>query len=133
MGYSEKRHIRTRLPAVSEEMRRRAFDLRHSMTAAELRLWAALRVANFEYRFQRQRVIGNYICDFASVEAGLVIEVDGSQHLTEDGLAKDRVRDEYLRSLGFKVLRFSDIEVLKNMEGVMQVIAAEVGKAAATD
>jgi very-short-patch-repair endonuclease len=103
------------------------------MTDAERTLWAALRTAKLEFRFQRQRVIGPYICDFASIEAGLVIELDGSQHLTEEGLVKDRVRDEYLQGLGFRVLRFSDLDVMKNVEGVMAVIITEAQARAVGD
>lgn len=95
------------------------------MTDAERRLWTAIRLSDLPFRIQRQRVIGPYICDFASLEAGLVIELDGSQHLTAEGAAKDRARDEYLQGLGFTVLRFSDIDVLKNAEGVMEEIVRE--------
>ena len=60
--------------------------------------------------------------DFYSFAAKLVVEVDGSQHLEEKQKRKDEVRDAYLRSLGFQVLRFSSRDVLNNTEGVIQAI-----------
>jgi very-short-patch-repair endonuclease len=60
--------------------------------------------------------------DFYCPAAKLVLEIDGGQHYSEDGLLKDKVRDSYLTSLGFRVLRFSDRQVLGNIEGVLDTI-----------
>jgi very-short-patch-repair endonuclease len=110
------------LPAVSPELRTRAIELRKNMNDAERKLWHNLRGRQLGAFFHRQRVIGRYICDFVSLDSGLVVEVDGSQHVTIEGKIYDKKRDTYLRSLGFEVLRFSDYDVLKNMEGVLSTI-----------
>ncbi len=115
------------LPAVSAEMRRHACELRNNMTEAEVYLWSKIKSKKLGIRFLRQRVIGTYICDFVSLDAGIVIEIDGSQHYEDEGKEYDRKRDNYLKSFGFKVLRFSNIDVLKNIEGVVSVIAGVIG------
>jgi very-short-patch-repair endonuclease len=73
-------------------------------------------------QFYRQKPIGNYIVDFYAPKAKLVIEIDGSQHLEPHYAEKDQERDEYLNRLGLTVLRFNSREVLKESEGVMEVI-----------
>lgn len=62
------------------------------------------------------------MCDFLCVKAGLVVEVDGSQHMTSEGKEHDRVRSKYLATLGYSVIRFTNREVLLNLEGVLQRI-----------
>ena len=111
------------LPPVSAELRERARNLRANMTAAERKLWRRLRSKQLRVFFHRQRVVGRYICDFVTLDPPLVVEVDGSQHFQETGQAKDKERDDYLRSLGFEVLRFSNRDVMNNIEGVLTVIA----------
>ena len=98
------------------------------MTDAEKRLWSKVRLRQLKgYQFFRQRVIGNYIVDFYCPGAKLVIEVDGSQHYLEDGAAADRKREGYLNRRGLKVLRFTDTEVLKNIEGVIENLLENMG------
>jgi very-short-patch-repair endonuclease len=93
------------------------------MTDAERRLWSKLRLKQLNgYQFYRQRVIGNYIVDFCSPALKLVIEVDGSQHYSDDVASFDKIRDKYLQDYGFKVLRFNDYEVLTNTNGVVENI-----------
>ena len=111
------------LPPVSAELRECARNLRANMTAAERKLWRRLRSKQLRVFFHRQRVVGRYICDFVTLDPPLVVEVDGSQHFQETGQAKDKERDDYLRSLGFEVLRFSNRDVMNNIEGVLTVIA----------
>jgi very-short-patch-repair endonuclease len=72
------------------------------------------------YNFRRQHPVGRYIVDFACIEAGLCIEVDGSQHA--DGKQYDDERTAFLQSRGFMVLRFWDNEVLTQIESVKQAI-----------
>jgi very-short-patch-repair endonuclease len=72
-------------------------------------------------KFRRQEPVGDYIVDFVAFENRLVIEVDGGQH-AEDEKDKDILRDAWLRSQGFKVLRFWNNEVLQNLEGVLETI-----------
>jgi very-short-patch-repair endonuclease len=103
-------------------------ELRKNMTDAEKRLWSKVRLRQLKgYQFFRQRVIGNYIVDFYCPGAKLVIEVDGSQHYLEDGAAADRKREGYLNRRGLKVLRFTDTEVLKNIEGVIENLLENMG------
>jgi very-short-patch-repair endonuclease len=76
----------------------------------------------YGYQFYRQKNIGNYIVDFYCSAAKLVIEVDGGQHYSESGIIRDKQRDDYLSSLGLQILRFSDREVFKNIEGIVEKI-----------
>ena len=102
------------------QKRDRARELRRRMTDAERALWRCLRMRQLEgFRFRRQLPVGPYIVDFACLQARLIVEVDGGQHA---GAAGDARRDAFLRSCGFRVLRFWNDEVLRNPEGVCEVI-----------
>lgn len=93
------------------------------MTDAEILLWSKIKGKQLKERqFYRQKIIGRYITDFYCAAAKLVIEVDGSQHYTDDGRTKDAIRDTYMNSLGLKVIRFSDTDVLTNIDGVIEHI-----------
>jgi very-short-patch-repair endonuclease len=97
--------------------------LRRNMTDAEKLLWSKLRRKQLKgLQIYRQRIIGDYILDFYCPKANLIIEVDGGQHYTDEGIAKDKIRDDYIKGKGIKVLRFSDREVLKNIGGVIERI-----------
>jgi very-short-patch-repair endonuclease len=97
--------------------------LRKNMTDAENLLWLKLRGKQLKgLQFYRQKIIGKYIVDFYCLKANLVIELDGGQHYSETSWAKDRTRDDVLREMGIKVLRFSDRDVFENMGGVMEEI-----------
>ncbi len=72
------------------------------------------------YQFYRQRIIGNYIVDFYCPKAKLIIEIDGSQHYNDEGVKKDKIRDDYMKEHGLKVLRFSDREVFENLSGAVE-------------
>jgi very-short-patch-repair endonuclease len=100
-----------------------ARSLRRNATNAERRLWQGLRrkeVAGF--RFRRQVALSGFIADFASFDARLVIEVDGATHSTEEELARDAVRTAALVAQGFAILRFTNDEVFRNLEGVLETI-----------
>lgn len=100
-----------------------ARQLRKNMTESEQVLWERLRKKQIlGVQFYRQKPIGNYIVDFFASKAKLVVEVDGSQHMKVPEALKDRHRDEYLTHNGLLVLRFNDLEVLKETDGVMEVI-----------
>jgi very-short-patch-repair endonuclease len=97
--------------------------LRNNSTDAERRLWSALRLKQLNgFQFYRQRIIVNYIVDFFCPRAKLIIEVDGGQHYFGKTQINDLKRDEYLKKIGFEVLRFSDRDVLTNIEGVVENI-----------
>ena len=98
-------------------------QLRGNMTDAERHLWTKIRMKQLKgYQFYRQKPVGDYIVDFFCPRAKLVIEVDGSQHFADEMTEYDRIRDEYLSSLGLRVLRFTNTEVLTNIEGVVESI-----------
>jgi very-short-patch-repair endonuclease len=100
-----------------------ARELRKNLTDAELKLWQNLRGKRLKgYQFYRQKNIGNYIVDFYCPAGKLIIELDGGQHYAEEGIESDKIRDNYLAGLRFTVLRFSDRDVLKNIDGVLQRI-----------
>jgi very-short-patch-repair endonuclease len=95
------------------------------MTHAERKLWFALRDRRFVgFKFRRQVPIGRFIADFVCFEARLVIEVDGGQHADS---VQDQFRDRWFAANRFRVLRFWNNEVLKNLEGVMTVLAEALG------
>lgn len=106
----------------TKENRRR---LKNQMTEAEEILWNSIRRDAFGVRFRRQFGIGNYIADFYCPSKKLVIEIDGSQHYTDDGLGYDKVRDEFIRSLGIRIIRFSNREIMEDMAVVLEKIKGE--------
>lgn len=98
-------------------------ELRKDMTDAERLLWSRLRGKQLKgLQVYRQRIIGNHIVDFYCPKAKLVVEVDGGQHYNEKETEKDRIRDGYLNEKGLNVLRFSDSEVLKDIDSVLASI-----------
>lgn len=98
-------------------------ELRKNMTDAERLLWSKMRNKQLKgLQIYRQRIIGDYIVDFYCSRANLIIEIDGGQHYSDEGINKDKIRDDYLRGLGFRVLRFSDKEVFENFNGVIERI-----------
>ena len=92
------------------------------MTAAEDCLWQELKGSKLGVHFRRQHVIGTYIVDFVSLKNKLVIEVDGDYHLTPEQQLLDGERTEYLQRKGFRVIRFSNQQVLADTESVMSQI-----------
>ena len=104
--------------------------LRREMTVDERKLWSELRdLRKLGYHFRRQAPIDHLIVDFLCHRAMLVIEVDGVQHLSEEGCLRDSARDAHLAWRGFKVIRFTNGEVTHTLEGVMLEILAELGLA----
>ena len=91
------------------------------MTKAEGLLWLKVRGKQLKgYQFYRQKIIGNYIVDFYCPKAKLIIEIDGGHHYNDEGIKKDKIRDDYMREHKLKVLRFSDREVFENLNGVVE-------------
>jgi len=115
-------------PAVSQHTRDFAKKLRSNPTDAKRKLWAYLRSKRIGEKFQRQEPIGEYICDFYCKEARLIVEIDGGRHFGEDGKERDARRSKALESLGLKVIRFSNYDVLMNIEAVMDVICDYIVK-----
>ena len=108
-------------------LKRLARRLRNGMTDAEHRLWFNLRRKQLDgVPCYRQKPIGPYIVDFYLPEIRLVIEVDGSQHLTEAGMEADTKRTAYLEKRGLKVIRFDNGQVLLETHAVLEVIWGEL-------
>jgi very-short-patch-repair endonuclease len=108
-------------------LKKSARKLRKNMTDSECVLWSRLRGKQlYGVQVYRQKPIGEYIVDFYIARAKLVIEVDGSQHSLNENAEKDRERDAYMNSVGIQVLRFNSIEVLKETDAVVIVIARAV-------
>jgi len=111
-----------------EELKQPARKLRSGMTDAERLLWSRLRGKQIlGVQFHQQKPLGQYIVDFHAPAAKLVVEVDGSQHFEAAGLVSDRRRDAYLETLGLHVLRFDNLQVLKETEAVLEMILGVVG------
>lgn len=98
-----------------------AKELRESMTRQEKHLWYDF-LDDYPVRFQRQKTIDNYIADFYSHKARLVIKLDGSQHYTPEGKSYDEARTEVLECYGLQVLRFSNRDIDEKFEGVCYLI-----------
>ena len=98
-----------------------ARELRKNATRQENHLWYDF-LKSYPVRFQRQKTIENYIVDFYCHSAKLVIELDGSQHYSEQGENADIERDKFLNSKNLKVLRFSNLDIDTNFEGVCIII-----------
>lgn len=100
-----------------------ANENRKQMTKAEACLWKyVLKAKMTGYTFNRQRPVLNYITDFMCKEKKLIIEVDGITHTFEEVIKKDIVRQKNLENSGFRVIRFKDEEVLKQIESVRRTI-----------
>jgi len=109
--------------AIPESKKRRAKSFRREMTGAERKLWYALRAHRFDgLGFRRQVPLGRYILDFVCHDLGLVIEVDGGQHFSALQAARDAVRDRWLATQGYRVIRFANNEVLGNVDGVLEYL-----------
>jgi len=103
--------------------------LRNNLTTPEQKLWARIRNKQLGVRFRRQYGIDRYVVDFYCPELALVIELDGNSHYEEGAQDYDEVRDAYMESLGLRVLRFTNLDVMNNIEGVLVEIYRFVGKA----
>jgi very-short-patch-repair endonuclease len=116
---------------VSEIQRGRAKQLRRAMTRAETLLWRHLKAHRLAMLgFRRQSPMGNYIADFVSHSMKLVVEVDGESHDFESRLRHDQKRDAWFASRGYRVLRFANDDVMKNLEGVVLAIGQAAEQAA---
>ncbi len=101
----------------------RAIELRKELTPAEKKLWSYLRGDKLNgINFRRQHAIGNYIVDFVSIKKKLVIELDGSHHLEPQQQEYDAKRTRYLESVGYRVVRFWNREVEKDVNAVLRAI-----------
>lgn len=107
-----------------------AQELRRNMTKEERRLWYNF-LRHYPIRFTRQKVIDHYIVDFYCAKAKLIIELDGSQHYSEEAQQKDAVRTAALEQYGLTVIRIPNNEINHNFQSVCQMIDLAVQRAAA--
>ncbi len=105
----------------NDAMLPRARELRKDMTPQERKLWY-LFLRKYPVKIYKQRIIGSFIVDFYCASAKLVIEADGSQHYTEQGLAYDAERSAFLESLGLRVLRFTNQQIDDDFRSVCEAI-----------
>ena len=103
------------------DLKELARNLRLNMTPAEKKLWYNY-LRDFRYRVLRQKPIDNYIVDFYCPKLQLVIEIDGESHYTEKAKINDVKRTQTINSYGLKEIRFTNIEILENLEGVCEII-----------
>ena len=105
----------------NQQLISRARELRRNMTKEERHLW-------FDFlryctpRFRRQEIIGNFIADFYCSQVRLVIELDGSQHTAPDAIAYDTARTVYFQKLNIEIIRYSNLDVVRDFDGVCQNI-----------
>jgi very-short-patch-repair endonuclease len=98
-----------------------ARKLRSNLTDAERQLWSRLRRRQLNgFKFRKQHPVGIYVCDFICLEAAVIVELDGRQHL--DRAPEDLHRDAFLREQGYRVLRFWNGDVLSRMNSVVDTI-----------
>ncbi len=103
-----------------------AIQLRKRLTPAERKLWSKLRNDQLGVTFRRQHAIGRYIPDFCCPKAKLIIELDGGQHAEDEAVQHDNERTKYFESLGYRVIRFWNNQVMKEMDGVILMIMEEL-------
>lgn len=111
------------MPPYTPQLIERARELRKNMTPQERRFWYCF-LRNHPLKFYRQRPIGGYIADFYCRKLRLVIEIDGSQHNIDETIEYDRVRTEYMNSLGLNVIRFSNRDIDDKFSSVCEKINA---------
>lgn len=108
----------------NKQLKHNSRQLRKNMTDAEQLLWSRIRRKQLHgIQFYRQKPIGQYIVDFYAPKGKLVVEVDGSQHFEPESQQKDEIRDAYLQEQGLSVLRFTNRQVLLQIDVVVEEIA----------
>ena len=108
------------MPLYTRGLMERARELRKNMTSQEQTLWDFLK--SYKFKFYRQRPIGGYIADFYCRKLKLIIEVDGEQHNAPEAREYDRIRTEFMNSLGLTVMRFRNYDVDCNFSSVCMEI-----------
>jgi len=107
-------------------LKERRVSLRNNMTSAEVMLWNMIKSKQLGVKFRRQHSIGNYIVDFYSSEIKLVIEMDGGVHQDIIHQSNDEVRDNYLKDLGIKIIRFNNDEIYEDEERVKEELIGKI-------
>jgi very-short-patch-repair endonuclease len=112
-----------------KELKPRRKELRNNSTYAEVFFWQQVKDRQLEGRkFRRQTIIGPFVVDFYCPEEKLVVELDGDVHFDEEAIKYDKKRTVFLESVGLKVIRFENQDVLRNAEYVLSKIKEYFGK-----
>ena len=111
----------------NKNLKKASQNLRKAMTPQEKHLWYDF-LKNYPVQFYRQRPIYRFIADFYCAKAKLVIELDGSQHYSEDGIEYDNMRSEIINKFGVEVIRFSNNDIDNNFESVCMIIDKTVSE-----
>jgi len=109
----------------NQKLKPQARELRKNATPQENELWYKF-LRKHPCSFARQKTVDQYIVDFLCISKKLVIEIDGSQHYTDDGLEYDRIRTDLLESLGLYVMRFTNIEIDNSFANVCERIQSYI-------
>ena len=118
--------FKTAYPDSYSTIKQNAKDNRSMMTDAERYLWNYIKNEQIGVRFRRQHIIGDYIVDFICLKQKLIIEVDGGYHNNPTQQQKDRIRQNWLESMGYKVLRFNNNDILHQIESVITIIKQNI-------
>jgi len=106
-----------------KELKSRRKELRNNSTYAEVFFWQQIKKGQLEGRkFRRQASINSYVIDFYCPEEKIAVELDGEVHFDEEIIKYDKEKTRYLESLGIRVIRFENQDVLKNTEYVLNTI-----------
>ncbi|NVK85335.1 MAG: DUF559 domain-containing protein, partial [Cytophagia bacterium] len=126
-GEGDSPSFQTADPKSYTKLKEFASELRKNETEAERILWANLRDGQIDgFKFRRQHIIGNYIADFVCLPLKLIIEIDGSVHQLPDVKDNDEFRTEWLESQGFRVIRFTNREVVSQLDRTKLMITNEL-------
>jgi 5-methyltetrahydrofolate--homocysteine methyltransferase len=124
---NEKQFWETANPILYKELKLKAKEMRNKPTDAEKMLWNVLSNKGLEgFKFRRQHIIGKYIVDFVCLQKRLIIEVDGSIHQLPEQIKHDKLRTEWLESNGFKVIRFTNHQILNDLFHTIEIIRNEL-------
>ena len=118
--------MNVRIKIKNHNLVKNAKSLRKNATDEEKKLWYRF-LAKLPVKFTRQKVINRYIVDFCCMERKIVIELDGAQHFEGAAAEQDKLRDAFLKEMGYAVLRYTDKEVNSNFEGVCEDIYRHLG------
>jgi very-short-patch-repair endonuclease len=104
-----------------------ARKLRQQPTPFEVRFWRIIHpIRQSGWHFRKQAPMGRYVVDFVCHRARLIVEIDGDSHYTEAGIAHDAVRTDFLESEGYRLLRFTNLDVMESEEAVYMAVAEAV-------
>ena len=113
-------------PCLYEKLKRFAKENRNRSTEAEFILWEFVRAKQLGKPFKRQHIIGDYIADFVCLPVKLIVEIDGGYHQLPEQQMSDEQRTEWLQSRGYKVLRFTNEEIIADTNNVLEKIKQNI-------